>query len=67
MAYEIPLEFEPHPAQIPPYVKDLDRFRICFAITLRIAERYDPIFCRQLYYSDEIVTGEPLTAYPYAG
>jgi hypothetical protein len=64
--YVIPPEFEPDPAQIPAYAKDVDRFRICFAITLQIAQRVDPLFCRQLYFSDELATGEELAPPPWA-
>ena len=53
---EIPPEFEPHPAQILGYVKDLDRFRLCFAMTRLIAQRDDPLFCKQLYDDGGFVT-----------
>ena len=60
MAFEIPPEYEPRPEQIPPWAQDVARFRICFAITRLVAQRDDPIYCEQLYDSDEINTDEPL-------
>lgn len=66
MAYEIPPGYEPHPTQIPAWATDMDRFRICFAITALVAQRYDPIYCRSLYDSDDLDTSEPLTEYPWA-
>lgn len=59
MAFEIPPDFEPHDAQIPSWATDVERFRICFALTRLIAERDDPIFCRELYFG-EIPTGDRL-------
>ena len=45
----------PHRDQVPSFVNtddDLRRFELCFAVTRLIAQRDDPIFCRQLYASD---------------
>jgi len=58
-ALEIPPEYEPNPAQIPVWATDLDRFRICFAMTRAIAHRDDPVFTKQLYDGD-IDTGDAL-------
>lgn len=62
--YQIPPEFEPNPAQIPPWATDIGRFRVCYALTLLIAERYDPIFCKQLYDSDDLSTDDVPLAEP---
>jgi hypothetical protein len=62
--YQIPPEYEPDPAQIPRWAEDVDRFRISYAITLLIAQRYDPMFCKQLYDSDEMVSGDVPLAPP---
>lgn len=58
-AYQIPPEYEPHPDEYPEWAHDLGRFRICYAITLKITGRYDPIFCRELYEGD-IPLGEDI-------
>ena len=63
--FQIPPEYEPRPEQIPPWAHDTKRFRICFAITLRIAERYDPFFCRQLYDGDINTEDDELADSPY--
>lgn len=62
--YQIPPEYEPRIEQIPPYAHDVGRFRICFAITRLVAQRDDPIFCKQLYDSDEITTDDVDLAEP---
>jgi hypothetical protein len=52
---EIPPELLPHPSQVPPVVKtdaDRQRFDLCFALTRLLTGRDDPIFTRQLYFSD---------------
>lgn len=52
---EIPPEYEPHPDQIPAFVMtdaDLERWRLCFAITRAVAQRDDPVFARELYFGD---------------
>ncbi|HEY1445018.1 MAG TPA: hypothetical protein VGF51_08960 [Acidimicrobiales bacterium] len=59
MTFEIPPEYEPHDDQIPSWATDIGRFRICYAITLRITGKYDPVFCEQLYNGD-IDTGEDI-------
>ena len=46
MAYEIPPEYEPRPEQIPPWAQDVDRFRICFAITMLVAAALRPDLLR---------------------
>jgi hypothetical protein len=43
------------PDQIPPTittVEQLQRWRVCAGITMRVAGRLDPLFCYQLYESD---------------
>jgi len=62
--FEIPPEYEPRPEQYPPWAADPERFRVCFAITMLVAQRYDPIFCKQLYDSDEIATDDVPLAEP---
>jgi hypothetical protein len=64
MAYEIPPEYEPRDGQIPRWATDMERFRICFAITRLIAQRDDPIFCKQLYDDDRVVTDDVDIAEP---
>jgi hypothetical protein len=64
MAYEIPPEYEPRGEQIPRWATDVERFRICFAITRLIAQRDDPIFCKQLYDDDRVVTDDVDIAEP---
>ena len=49
---EIPAEFQPHRDQIPAWATDDARFRLCFAITRAVAQRDDPLFCKQLYDGD---------------
>lgn len=64
MPYDIPSEYEPDPAHIPASATDIERFPYLLAITRLIAERDDPIFCKQLYDDDRISTEEivePLT------
>jgi len=56
--YEIPPGFEPGESQIPGWAKDVDRFRVCYAITLLVAQRYDPIYCKQLYDEPSLVTND---------
>jgi hypothetical protein len=56
--YEIPPAFEPDASEIPVWADDRDRFRICYALTLLIAQRYDPIFCKQLYDDPRMLTGD---------
>lgn len=57
---DIPLELEPHTAQVPAFVTtddELARFKLCFAITRLVAQRDDPSFCRQLYFGS-LPTGD---------
>lgn len=56
----IPPEFLPDDNQYPPFVitpEQRQRFDLCFALTRLIAQRDDPVFCRQLYFSD-LATGD---------
>lgn len=46
---------EPHPDQIPSFItndEQLRRWKLCWGITRAIAQRDDPVFCRQLYNGD---------------
>jgi len=60
---EIPPEFEPNPGQIPAYATDVDRYRICFAVTRQNAGRDDPLWTQQLYEGD-IPTGNVAPPHP---
>jgi hypothetical protein len=62
--YVIPPEYEPQPEQIPPYAHDSDRFRVCFAMTMLVAQRYDPIYCKSLYDDPRFVTDDVPLAPP---
>jgi hypothetical protein len=64
MAYQIPAEYEPNDAQIPPYATDIGRFRICFAITRLVAQRDDPIYTKSLYDDKRLVTDDVDLAEP---
>jgi hypothetical protein len=64
MAYQIPPEYEPREEQIPPYAHDIGRFRVCFALTRLIAQRDDPIFCKQLYDDPRLTTDDVELAEP---
>jgi hypothetical protein len=49
---QIPLEFAPHPAQVPAWVNTSEqhrRFDVCFAIGRAVCGRDDPIFVRELF------------------
>ena len=62
--YELPPQFEPRPSQYPPWATDAQRFRVCFALTMLIAERFDPIFCKSLYDDPRLLTGDEDTLQP---
>lgn len=52
---DLPENLKPTEDQYPPFVNTRDeraRFDLCFALTRLIAQRDDPVFCRQLYSSD---------------
>jgi hypothetical protein len=49
----IPPELMPHRMQVPPYVttdEEMERFKLCFAITRQICGRDDLIFLAQLFH-----------------
>lgn len=55
MATRIPEDQKPNAIQYPPFVtteEQRDRYDVCFALTRMIAQNDDPVFCRQLYFSD---------------
>jgi hypothetical protein len=55
MAGLIPPELMPLPSQYPPFVTNDEqkrRWELCFAITRIVAQHDDPIFARQLFFSD---------------
>jgi hypothetical protein len=44
-----------HPGQVPAFITsddELRRWRLCAGITLLICERFDPGFCRELFFGD---------------
>lgn len=58
---------EPHPDQVPAFVKnddDLRRFKIVFGITRAVCQRDDPVFARQLFFSDIPTDDVAATAAP---
>lgn len=45
----------PHPDQVPAFVtnrEELRRWKLVFGITRAICQRDDPVFARQLFFSD---------------
>lgn len=62
--FQIPPGFEPRDEQIPAWAHDIERFRICFAITMLVAQHYDPVYCKSLYDDERIVTDDVPLAEP---
>lgn len=57
--YQIPPGFEPDESQIPAWAADdIDRFRVCYAMTMLIAQRFDQVFCKQLYDNPDFITDD---------
>jgi len=62
--YQIPPGFEPDASQVPIWAADIDRFRVCYAVTMLVAQRFDQVFCKQLYDNPNFVTNDVPLADP---